>query len=752
MKLRWLRLPRLLGLLCVFGPAYLAAHAEIRITNRILLQTTQVSPSESDSTYLLQVENLGADAANITAVATSFTSDATVEQGNLTFPNIPAGGTASSTNTYTIRHDSAVQVDQTLIRFAFSAISMPVADAGPDALITALNSNYASPRSKPFCCKLNARGSYDPFGMPLTYAWSVVSAPSGSAAGISSEGVVADFIPDLPGDYSIQLIVNNGHYDSAPSIVHLSTVAVAPKADAGLSHTIKPGEQVQLDGTHSVNPMNRPLTYAWSFVLAPDGIRPHLSDPTSPRPTFRVANAGMYTLQLIVTDGDRSSAPATVTYYSGNTPPNADAGPDLHIAANSYGFLSANRSTDSDGDFLTYRWVVLSSVCGATSVLPKLDPVPNPDFGPGGECFILWHVELFVNDGNSESISTQVVSSQWLEPPLPLGPYETILPAFATVDPPSAPRTVTLDGKLTQASDPLDGAYWTLREAPAGSTAKLNSNGMTATIAPDSNGLYIAQFQTDSQGFRNYPAAVSFLTTGGLPVANPGSTQFGLWTAPTPHTLNGSASWDPDGRALTYQWSLLSKPLGSNAALSSATDVSPTFTADVDGTYIFQLVVNDGVADSAPAVVSIISKDSAPVAENISIRFPWKSPCVPITLYGNDPLLDPYEYGYEILSLPSDGFLSPVPGGTGASTSLSTFPPASYGDVGVQGTPANNPEGQIGADTLCYVPFESVFTGFDSFTYAVWDDGYPSGCFTAGNYCIAPKKSVATATIQIFQD
>jgi hypothetical protein len=35
-------------------------------------------------------------------------------------------------------------------------------------------------------------------------------------------------------------------------------------------------------------------------------------------------------------------------------------------------------------------------------------------------------------------------------------------------------------------------------------------------------------------------------------------------------------------------------PAGSLAGLSSSTIVSPTFTPDIDGTYIAQLIVNDG--------------------------------------------------------------------------------------------------------------------------------------------------------------
>jgi hypothetical protein len=71
-------------------------------------------------------------------------------------------------------------------------------------------------------------------------------------------------------------------------------------------------------------------------------------------------------------------------------------------------------------------------------------------------------------------------------------------------------------------------------------------------------------------------------------------------------TLDGRSSSDVDGATvLTYSWSLVTVPAHSKAVLSDATAASPTFTADKAGTYVASLVVNDGVADSIPATVTI---------------------------------------------------------------------------------------------------------------------------------------------------
>jgi hypothetical protein len=69
--------------------------------------------------------------------------------------------------------------------------------------------------------------------------------------------------------------------------------------------------------------------------------------------------------------------------------------------------------------------------------------------------------------------------------------------------------------------------------------------------------------------------------------------------------LNGSGSTDVDGNLLTFQWSVISAPAGSAAALSNATLVNPTFVADLPGTYVVQLVVNDGTVNSSPDTLTI---------------------------------------------------------------------------------------------------------------------------------------------------
>ena len=76
-------------------------------------------------------------------------------------------------------------------------------------------------------------------------------------------------------------------------------------------------------------------------------------------------------------------------------------------------------------------------------------------------------------------------------------------------------------------------------------------------------------------------------------------------------TLNGSSSTDANSDPLTYNWTLTSRPAGSVAILAGATSAAPTFTADLAGTYVASLVVNDGRVSSTASTVTVTATVAA---------------------------------------------------------------------------------------------------------------------------------------------
>ncbi len=99
-------------------------------------------------------------------------------------------------------------------------------------------------------------------------------------------------------------------------------------------------------------------------------------------------------------------------------------------------------------------------------------------------------------------------------------------------------------------------------------------------------------------------------TTGNIaPVANAGPDQNVI--SGNQVNLNGNGSSDANGDPLTFTWTLTSTPAGSSASFVNATSPTPSFVADLDGSYVVSLVVNDGTVASNPDNVVIVASGSS---------------------------------------------------------------------------------------------------------------------------------------------
>ena len=332
----------------------------------------------------------------------------------------------------------------------------PVANAGPDQAVN-VGQTVA----------LNGSGSTDPNGNPLTYLWSFVSRPAGSAAALAGATTVnPTFVADAAGSYTVQLIVNDGQAPSPADTVVVTTGNLPPVANAGPDQAVNVGQTVTLNGSGSTDPNGNPLTYLWSFVSRPAGSAAALAGATTVNPTFVADAAGSYTVQLIVNDGQAPSPADTVVVTTGNLPPVANAGPDQAVNVGQTVTLNGSGSTDPNGNPLTYLWSFVSRPAGSAAALAGATTV-NPTFV--ADAAGSYTVQLIVNDGQANSPPDTVIiaaTASNLRPTANAGPDQTVTVA----------TTVTLDGSASSDPEGRPLTYrWFFVSQPAGSPAELQN-------------------------------------------------------------------------------------------------------------------------------------------------------------------------------------------------------------------------------------------------------------------------------------
>ena len=495
----------------------------------------------------------------------------------------------------------------------------PVANAGPNQTV-GLGTTVT----------LDGTASSDVDGNPLTYQWAFGSKPTGSSATLANPATAKPtFLADKAGQYVVQLIVNDGLVNSLPATVTISTLNTAPAANAGPNQTVTVGSTVTLNGSGSTDVDGNPLTYQWSFASVPTGSAATIVGPTTVKPTFIVDKAGNYVVTLIVNDGIVNSAQATVTITTSNTPPVANAGPDQPATVGSTVTLNGSGSTDVDGNPLTYDWMFVSVPTGSTATFSN-PTAAKPTFvaDRAGQ----YVAQLIVNDGTVNSLPDTVMITTTavnMAPVANAGPDQTV----------PAGSTVQLDGSASKDPDGNALRYqWALTVKPTGSKATLsNATTMMASFIADVAGQYVAQLTVNDGIINSAPDTGTITTLGGntAPVANAGpdqTVQTGIVV-----TLDGSMSKDADGSPLTFLWALTTKPVGSTATLSNPTAMRPTFTPDLSGEYIAQLIVNDGTVSSTPDTV-MIKTSTIPQASGVYIqRAKWNASTGKLTVVGRAP-------------------------------------------------------------------------------------------------------------------
>ena len=285
----------------------------------------------------------------------------------------------------------------TVVYGPYSVNDPPVADAGMDQ-----NALIEVP------VYLDGSGSYDPDGDLITFQWTMTGSPSGSSAALSGIDTASPRVtPDISGDYTFQLTVNDSQADSAPDevIIHASVSNVAPNADAGPDQSVLVDSTVFLDGSGSFDPDNAPGPYSfiWTFTGTPLNSMFGGTALTGVSPVFIPDIEGEFVVELWVSDGDLSDYDQ-VSIFAGisNQAPNADAGADQIVWQLSQSVsLDGSASFDSDNgpSVLTYQWSFVSLPVGSTLTNTGIVNAATSIAGFTPDVYGAYLLNLEVNDG-----------------------------------------------------------------------------------------------------------------------------------------------------------------------------------------------------------------------------------------------------------------------------------------------------------------------------------------------------------------
>ena len=355
-----------------------------------------------------------------------------------------------------------------------------------------------------------------------------------------------------------------------------------------------------------------------------------------------------------------------------NTAPVANAGVTQNISVGGLVTLDGSGSRDANNESLTYLWQMTSVPTGSLAAL-SLATSPKPTFT--ADVAGTYTVSLVVNDGKASSPASKVTVFASVNNSAPVanaGPNQSV-----TVGSP-----VTLDGTSSTDANRDSLTYkWSFSSVPTGSSATLSSAiSPNPKFTADIAGTYTAILTVNDGKADSLSSSVIVTASAAnsAPVADAGLAQSVKLNDTV--TLDGTKSSDANNDFLTYKWVLITKPSGSKAALSSTTSSKPTFAADVAGTFVASLIVNDGKVDSVAAAttVTVATANADPIAnagvnQNVTVNSI-------VTLDGSnssDANRDPLTYRWAMMSSPT-GFTGTLVNPTSAKPTFTATLAGTY--------------------------------------------------------------------------
>lgn len=488
---------------------------------------------------------------------------------------------------------------------------------------------------------VDAAGSSDADGDPLSFKWQLISTPDGSAAQIYSSGSKSYFTPDAKGTYRFAVTVSDNKGGSVSQVVEfiadntppeaVTVIQVNPvnTATQELSRTASLGSMVSFDASGSKDADLDTLTTTWSMVERPVGSKAILAVSVGAASRFQPDSMGTYKIRSVTKDSKGAESITDITILVNNRAPEGlmtiYAAPTATQSTSSFttseGYqivLNGGPSFDGDGDPLTYSWQLLekpaSSAMGVDSanqstlaIIPdvkgtyKLKLTVTDSAGAKGENVLT----LLVNNkrpvANISTNATPIAQASAPVSRIPSG-VEVLLRGSDSVDP---------DGEtLTY--------FWDIVSRPEGSLAGLSAyDTANVRFTPDRDGSYRFRLRVTDPKDAYSERDVEIVVGGATPVVT-FDRQRAMATLGETISLTTTHSFG-SSKELTYNWAIDTKPQGSTLLIPVQGSDKLSFKPDVVGTYIVSVNVSNGSRSASSSAIVVVDNNWAGV-HNLTFR------------------------------------------------------------------------------------------------------------------------------------
>lgn len=247
--------------------------------------------------------------------------------------------------------------------------------------------------------------SSDPDGDPLTYKW--YRKPYGSADSnyvqISTAKTPSSF-KIAKGKYTFKLVVSDGKEEAeAGHALYVNNRPPVAKWEWDPSNTIYNDTPIKMVNSSS-DPDGDSLTYRWERKPYGSADSNYVTVSTAKTPSSFTIGKGDYTFKLTVSDGEDESVVGHALYVI-NRPPIADFTWNPSTIYNDTSVSFSNKSSDVDGDSLTFKWEAQKPNESTWSTI-STSKDPSYTLNKKG----VWKVRLTVSDGEASHNVTKNVT------------------------------------------------------------------------------------------------------------------------------------------------------------------------------------------------------------------------------------------------------------------------------------------------------------------------------------------------------